>query len=164
MVRDGRRFFCGTCGNEVWICKHCDRGHRYCSPKCSLEARRKSCAEARRKHQEKEEGRLGNARRQREWYSRGKSFEKTENLTDQGSVGPGSPSIILAGKAAESCPAPPRENSMESPLMQRLLLIEIAAHLVEIQDEPPFSSESPRCHFCGCPCCEDPITLDVGGS
>jgi hypothetical protein len=162
MVRDGRCFFCGTCGNEVWICTYCDRGHRYCSPECSLEARRKSCAESRRKHQEKEEGRLGNARRQREWYSRRKSLEKTENLTDQGSVEPGSPSIILAEKAAESCPAPPREISMESRLMQRLLLIEIAAHLMEIQDEPPSSSESPRCHICGCSCREASSPFDQG--
>jgi hypothetical protein len=38
-----RRFLCARCRSPVLICSHCDRGQRYCSAACSLQAR--SCAQ-----------------------------------------------------------------------------------------------------------------------
>jgi hypothetical protein len=160
MVRKGRFYVCGICGIGVWICKRCDRGHLYCSKKCSHEARRRTWKKSGRQSRQTEEGREGNARRQRDSYERRKSLENSKNLTLQGSVEPGSPAIILAEKAAEIFSAPPRETSVVSRSMQRLPMIEIVAHLVEIQDEPPFSSDNPRCHICGCPCREASSSSD----
>jgi hypothetical protein len=76
-VRVGRRFTCGICLKEVWICRRCDRGNRYCSGECQLDGRRRSNQQAGRTFRAKEEGKQGNARRQRDWYRRQKAREET---------------------------------------------------------------------------------------
>jgi hypothetical protein len=95
MVEEGRRLGCRHCGREVWICRRCDRGHRYCSPLCRQKARRQSSRQARRRYQATSAGRSGNARRQREWYRRKRSSQKiAKHLTHQGSPGPALDAII----------------------------------------------------------------------
>ena len=69
-MAEGRVFTCGMCGRTVWICKRCDRGHRYCSKACSEDARRASSTKARRKFQRTSRGRKSNARRQLNYYYR----------------------------------------------------------------------------------------------
>lgn len=76
-VQVGRRFTCEICFKEVWICRRCDRGHRYCSPACRHEGRRRSNRQAGRIFRAKKEGKEGNARRQRDWYWREKAREET---------------------------------------------------------------------------------------
>ena len=61
---DCRRFVCDRCGQVVYICSWCDRGHRYCSNRCRRRARRRSLREAGRRHQRSRRGRLLHARRQ----------------------------------------------------------------------------------------------------
>lgn len=46
--------------------------------------------------------------------------------------------------------------------MKRLLLIELAFHLVKDEEESPTSPETHRCHICGCPCREATPTFDQG--
>ncbi len=164
MVREGRFFICDNCGIGVWICKSCDRGHRYCSRKCSHEARRKTWKKSGRKFRGTEAGRKGNARRQRDSYDRKKSLKNSENLTHQGSVEPQPPSIILTQKAAETPFAPRMEKSLEPRSIQRTSLTGTTARLAVGTEDRPNLRRLPRCHFCGCPCCEDPTIFDLGGS
>ena len=44
------------CGAVFWICRHCDRGHRYCGERCRRKARRQQRRAANRRHQQSPEG------------------------------------------------------------------------------------------------------------
>ena len=66
------------CGALFWICRRCDRGHRYCSVRCRQQVRRQQCREANRRHQQSPEGRLDHRDRQRAYRRR------PERVTDQG--------------------------------------------------------------------------------
>ncbi len=66
------------CGALFWICRHCGRGHRYCSVRCRQQARRQQCREANRRHQQSPGGRLDHRDRQRAYRRR------PERVTDQG--------------------------------------------------------------------------------
>jgi len=57
---------CPRCEEPFSICKHCDRGHVYCSPRCSAEARSESLRRARRRHRQSPEGRLDHRDRERD--------------------------------------------------------------------------------------------------
>lgn len=170
MVRKGRRFTCGICHREVWVCTRCDRRRKYCSAECRREARRRSNRRARKRFQAKEAGRLGNARRQRDWYWRQKiSAEKTENLTHPYSSAPQAPAILPATNAA-AMPAATQTKEQPSESEHRALkrvTLTVTAALqgmaTDIMDRPALR-RLPRCHFCGCPCCEDPTIFDLGGS
>ena len=72
---------CHRCGTRVWICKRCDRGQRYCSRKCSQEARRESVREAGRRFRRTAAGRKGNARRQQRHYWASKEPPQTSSIT-----------------------------------------------------------------------------------
>ena len=41
------------CGALFWICRRCDRGHRYCSVRCRQQTRRQQCREANRRRPER---------------------------------------------------------------------------------------------------------------
>ncbi len=58
------------CGIVFWICRSCDRGQRYCSNPCRLQARREQCRAANRRHQNSVEGRLDHRERQRSYRRR----------------------------------------------------------------------------------------------
>ena len=53
-----RQRFCrgAGCGVVFWICRHCDRGHRYCGERCRRKARRQQRRAANRRHQQSREG------------------------------------------------------------------------------------------------------------
>ena len=167
MVRKGRRFECGICRIEVWVCTSCDHRRKYCSPACSREGRRKSNRRAEKRFRAKEAGRLGNARRQRELYWRRKlSVKKNEeNLTHHYSPGPPAPAILPVEKTVESPSAPQMAEPLEPrPLHSMPLTVTVEDPATAMEVEQPDLYRLPRCHFCGCPCCEDPSALDVGGS
>lgn len=69
------------CGALFWICRHCDRGHRYCSDRCRAKARREQRRAANRRHQQSPEGRLDHRDRQRAYRKR----LARARVTDQGS-------------------------------------------------------------------------------
>ncbi len=69
------------CGALFLICRHCDRGHRYCSERCRTKARREQRRAANRRHQQSPEGRLDHRDRQRAYRQR----LAQARVTDQGS-------------------------------------------------------------------------------
>ena len=64
-----RQRFCRNpaCRTLFYVCPHCDRGQRYCSPKCRQEIRRQQLCEASRRYQCSKRGRLLHLRRQRKY-------------------------------------------------------------------------------------------------
>ena len=92
------------CGAIFYLCRHCDRGQRYCSSRCRGKARRLQRREANRRHQQSPEGRLDHRDRQREYRRR-----QHARVTDQSSLGT-SPHANLtlppAGEPSEAAPAP----------------------------------------------------------
>ena len=79
-----RRRICrgADCGAVFWICRHCDRGHRYCSDRCRQKTRRQQGRDANRRHQKSPEGRLDHRDRQRVYRERCR-----RRVTDQPSAG-----------------------------------------------------------------------------
>ena len=70
------------CGAVFWICRHCDRGHRYCGERCRRKTRRQQRRRANEKHQKSPEGRLDHRDRQRVYRERCR-----RRVTDQPSSG-----------------------------------------------------------------------------
>ena len=64
-----RQRFCHApgCRTLFFVCKRCDRGQRYCSPKCRQESRRQQFREASCRYQQSERGRLAHLQRQRRY-------------------------------------------------------------------------------------------------
>ena len=80
------------CGAVFWICRHCDRGHRYCSDGCRQKTARQQGRDANRRHQQSQEGRLDHRDRQRDYRER-----RRRRVTDHTSAAPsGSDSIVTA--------------------------------------------------------------------
>lgn len=73
-----------TCRTVFYLCCHCDRGQRYCSPRCRQKSRRQQRREANRRHQQSEEGRLDHRDHQRHYRQR----QAQARVTDQGCVPP----------------------------------------------------------------------------
>ena len=51
MKNAARLFTCALCRRQVVLCRRCDKGHLYCSPRCSVRARRRSVRLAGRRYQ-----------------------------------------------------------------------------------------------------------------
>ncbi len=68
------------CGSPFWICRSCDRGHRYCSARCRQRNRRRQLREANRRYQRSPEGKLDHRDRQRAYRER----QRRACVTDQG--------------------------------------------------------------------------------
>jgi hypothetical protein len=66
-----------------YLCRHCDRGQRYCSSRCREKSRRLQRREANRRYEQSlgPEGRLDHCQRQREYRQRLKA-----RVTDQSSL------------------------------------------------------------------------------
>ncbi len=77
------------CQGLFAICHCCDRGQRYCSPRCRDHVRRRQRRAANRRHQRSVEGRLDHRDRQKR-YRCGRRGAKS--VTDQGSQPVDSPS------------------------------------------------------------------------
>lgn len=75
----GRRYLCVGCRTAVLICSHCDRGQRYCTPRCADEARRRSVRASGCRYQDSMRGRHAHAERQRRYRAR------QQKVTHQGS-------------------------------------------------------------------------------
>ena len=89
-----------------YLCRRCDRGQQYCSPRCREKSRRLQRREANRRYEQSlgPEGRLDHRQRQREYRQRLKA-----RVTDQSSLR-ASPCVNLglppAPESAEDAPAP----------------------------------------------------------
>jgi hypothetical protein len=73
-----RLFLCNHCGQQVIICRRCDRGQVYCGPDCALEVRRRNQRDAHRRYHATDRGRRMHADRSRKYRARG------SRVTDQG--------------------------------------------------------------------------------
>lgn len=102
------------CHAVFWICQHCDRGQRYCSPACRADARaqQRRCANGR--HQRSPEGRLDHRDRQREYRHRQACRAR---VTDQGSHSIASPALCGCGISRSTRVAVQSRSSI--PLVQR---------------------------------------------
>ena len=80
MPSSARLYFCCRCQAQVIICSRCDRGHRYCTNECAVDARADSLKRATRKYQLSRAGRFNNAARQQRHRER-----KKQIVTHQGS-------------------------------------------------------------------------------
>jgi hypothetical protein len=86
-----RQRFCGgrDCRTVFFICRHCDRGQRYCSAHCRDQARIEQRRAANRRYQQSAEGRLDHRDRQRQYRVRHRQppppGPESESVTDQGS-------------------------------------------------------------------------------
>ena len=67
-----RQRFCRgiDCGRVFWICRHCYRGHKYCSLRCRQKTRGQQIRTAKRKHQKSQEGRDDHRDRNRAYRAR----------------------------------------------------------------------------------------------
>ena len=76
--------YCRICGMLFWICRHCDRGHCYCSSSCRDQGYRQKRRLANRRHQQSREGRLDHRDRQRALRRRRLIMQRS--VTDQSSL------------------------------------------------------------------------------
>ncbi len=105
MENTARLFSCARCRTQVLICRRCDRGHIYCGPKCSQQARRESLRAAGRRYQRSRRGHLSHAERQRRYRRR------AHKVTHQGSAPTAphdslSPESRTALRQSPHCPPP----------------------------------------------------------
>ena len=93
-----RRRFCrgAGCGAVFWICRHCDRGHKYCGERCRRKARGQQRRDANRRNQQSREGRLDHRDRQRAYRERRRLPRVTDHTSpatyDWRSIGVAEPS------------------------------------------------------------------------
>ena len=86
-----RRFFCGNCNQEVYICSHCDRGNIYCGKRCSKFQRMKNHRESNRQSRKHYLCKIKAAQRQQRYREKLKK-QKLRNsaikskVTDQGTA------------------------------------------------------------------------------
>ena len=113
-----RQRFCRGigCGRVFWICRHCYRGHKYCSHRCRQRRRTLQKRAARRKHQRSPEGRDDHRDHNRVYRARRRLRRVTDHTSpapsDSDSIDPTepSPSDKWTGKRLRGGPIcrPPR--------------------------------------------------------
>jgi hypothetical protein len=84
------------CHAVFWVCEHCDRGQRYCSPACRAAARVQQRRRANGRHQRTPEGRQDHRDRQREYRRR----QCQLRVTDPSSASIISPARLVCGNVA----------------------------------------------------------------
>lgn len=87
MQATGRLYTCARCRVQVFICRHCDRGHRYCS-ECGKPVRQASVREAGRRYQASRRGRFAHAARMRRWRA------ERKKVTHHAPLAP-TPNVVL---------------------------------------------------------------------
>lgn len=108
---DCRRFVCDLCSQVVYICSWCDRGHRYCSPRCREKARQRSLREAGRRYQQSLRGRHHHARRQALYRQRQRAAAK--KVTHHGCQPP--PPTATVSACSTPSPPPPADSVAQRP-------------------------------------------------
>ena len=76
-----RLYTCANCGQQVQICRHCDRGNIYCAGTCAAMRRRASLRRAGARYQQSYRGACLHAARHRAWRAR-----QQHKVTHQGSL------------------------------------------------------------------------------
>ncbi len=128
-----RRRVCNlaACRAVFFICRHCDRGHRYCRSSCRLQARHQQLRDANRRHQQSEEGRLDHLDRQHQYLCR----RRCANSHQQ----------ELSPVQADAPQPPPHEQAVSARLTdQGSLAIPWSGKIQRWDETTPV-----RCRFCG---------------
>jgi hypothetical protein len=81
MHGSSRLYGCLNCNSPLVICRHCDRGNRYCKP-CAPAMYLKARRRANKRYQSTYRGRINHAARQKSYRERQK-----QKVTHQGSKG-----------------------------------------------------------------------------
>jgi hypothetical protein len=122
-----RLYNCARCGEQVRICRRCDRGNVYCARACAGVRRRESLRRAAERYQLSPRGARRHAARQRAWRER-----RAHKVTHQGSLA----SAFAATVAAVSSHPQLQGSHGNTP------------H-IEPRSFPPCTSRpAPRCSFC----------------
>jgi hypothetical protein len=111
----------GDCRGVFFLCRHCDRGDRYCSTACAQRARRASVRESGRRYQHGRSGRLRHAARQARYRARPRpAAQKVTQQTSHGPVGAGM--VPVSPPIPESTPGGDEEDAQHAatnPLVSR---------------------------------------------
>jgi hypothetical protein len=116
------------CSAVFYLCRHCDRGQRYCSSRCREKSRRLQRREANRRYQQSlgGDGRLDHRQRQREYRQRLKA-----RVTDQSSlraspyVNLTRPSVREPAEATPAAPAADFSPGSDAPYAPRWVICQI---------------------------------------
>ena len=93
-----------------YLCRHCDRGQRYCSSRCREKSLRRQRRQANRRHQQSPEGRLDHRDRQRDYRQRQRA-----HVTDQSSLRSFPCANLTAPQAPEPVEAAPTPETFPWP-------------------------------------------------
>lgn len=150
MLEDAPRLYhCGRCGEQVRICRRCDRGNTYCAGPCAPIRRRESLHRAGARYQQSYRGACRHAARQSAWRAR-----RAQKVTHQGSPASNT-AVIVASLSTESVTevtdaeaihqkqrsSPPC--AAQSAQISALTLARLYPHHQHHPAGPP-----PRCSFC----------------
>ena len=125
---------CARCHRLVVICRHCDRGQRYCSSGCAQVQRRHSVREAVRRYQRTRLGARNNAARQKRWRRR-----IVTTVTHQGSP--------PQNHVGQEPPGPNAKKEARDATSNHRLVISNRTPVTTLAGE-----SGPRCDFCGRVC------------
>jgi hypothetical protein len=128
---DVRLFNCAFCQGLVFICSHCDCGHRYCSDTCCAKRRRERQRECGRAYQASKRGRRCHAKRQARYRERQHEKQKKD--------------ASVLEKVTQPSPPPDRECASLPSEPE-----EVSNQVEAVPAEP--TTASIRCHFCGYSC------------
>ncbi len=78
MKRIGIELCCRHCAEEFCICRHCFRGHLYCSLECRLKKQKEQQVEAARRYAKTDKGRKSHKSRQMRYRKKNIKNEKIE--------------------------------------------------------------------------------------
>lgn len=147
MLEDTPRLYhCGRCGEQVRICRRCDRGNTYCAGSCAPIRRRESLHRAGARYQQSYRGACRHAARQSAWRRR-----RTQKVTHLGSLASNT-AVIVASLSTESVTevtdaeaTHPKQRSSPPCAAQSA---QISAHTLA-RPYPHYPAEPPpRCSFC----------------
>ena len=92
-----RFFLCARCRQQVLVCRHCDRGQRYCADACAAMTRGELQRQAGVRYQRSRAGRFKHALRTRRWRAR-RLAAPTKIVTHQGSPCPAPDDLLGAAQ------------------------------------------------------------------
>jgi hypothetical protein len=134
-----RLYNCARCAKQVRICRHCDRGNRYCAQGCAQQSRRDSRRRAAWRYQQSPRGACRHAARQRAWRSR-----HAQKVTHHGCL-----ASAVAFIVSFIATTRPEGSHADASLRLRLRAAGLRAHSGERFNE--LAVQLSRCCFCGKP-------------
>ena len=94
---------CALCHRQMRLCSDCDRFHRYCSPSCAAEARRRGLREAGQRYQATEKGRSRNSLRQQRFRDRVTHQSSPMDSPAREQAAPGAAGAMVPAAGPDTC-------------------------------------------------------------